>query len=161
MKNFTKTIFRNVLIVLCALITVLTILYLIQDYVYWLKRSPRDIKVAIRKNHELVASRINAVKLYYNYHGFVPESLESMVNDPVGRQSWIQITNNPWGHPIGYSFSKNGTNTIVEIWSYGCDNKPGGHGAAADVIMKWSPEGSKKPSVDVKDEKGKVCGSET
>lgn len=131
-------IIYNKYLIFCVVLVILAMTYFIQDYLYWLKRAPRDIKIAIRKNKELVNSRIDAVGRYYNYHGFVPESLESMVNDPVGRQSWIQITNNPWGHPIGYSVSKSTTNTTVKIWSYGSDNKPGGDGAAADVSMEWN-----------------------
>ena len=37
----------------------------------------------------------------------------------------------PWGHPYQYLYP--GTNTEIDVWSYGADSEPGGEHHAADI----------------------------
>lgn len=133
-----KKHFWRIILYGSTLLVITGIWILYTEISYWIARAPRDINAAIKSNVEHINSITNAVNHYYNFHGKIPQSLENMVNDPTGRQSWIQITTDPWGFKIGYKVTETSTNTIIKVWSYGSDNKPGGEWAAFDVVRCWS-----------------------
>lgn len=131
--------FGRIILYGSTLLILIVIWIIYAEISYWIDRAPRDINAAIKSNVDQINFITNAVHRYYNFHKKLPASLDCMVNDPVGRQSWVQIITDPWGFKIGYRVNKTSTNDVVMVWSYGSDNKPGGKWAAADVVRSWSP----------------------
>lgn len=124
---------------ICILVIGYFVWYQVTDILYWAHRRPRDMKSALRGNEKRIDHAVSAVERYYQYHGAAPVSLSDLVNDPVALRSWLQLIDDEWGRPIGYSVGGAGTGTVVRIWSYGGDGKPGGEGPAADTFREWSP----------------------
>lgn len=130
----------NFIVVLISTIIVgYFVWYFYTDYSYWMRRYPRDMAYTIQSNKKIIDAAALAIERYYQEHGYAPSSLSDLVSDPIAYRSWLLLTDDSWGRPIGYSVSVSGTTTVIRIWSYGCDGKPGGEGPAADLYFEWQP----------------------
>jgi general secretion pathway protein G len=66
------------------------------------------------------------------------EGLEALNSPPPGAEGWAgpylkkAIPLDPWGQP--YLYQQPGTNSEMDLLSYGNDGRPGGTGEGADVV---------------------------
>ena len=137
-----------------CIITICTVIvaYFIWDYCTevskWRRLYPQYMSERTQKNEIIIDKAVLAIDNYYKFHGYAPTALSDLVSDPIAYKSWLLLTSDSWGRTIGYSVSVSGTTTVVRVWSYGCDGKPGGEGSAADLYREWQPNKADKPNIN-------------
>jgi len=96
-----------------------------------------------------VGTIVQALKLYRLDIGRYPttdQGLKALVEKPTSEpvpQNWKtggyleSLPKDPWGNT--YQYSNPGTNSEIDVYSFGADGKPGGTGLDAD-IGNWQPK---------------------
>ena len=80
----------------------------------------------------------SAIGIHFALTGRVPGSLEDLrlpqaLNDG---DSIIDVGDDPWGRPYGFTLDGPRTATITCL---GADGVPGGEGADEDIVLHWTP----------------------
>jgi len=135
-----ESTFISSIITICIVI----ISYFVWDYFTdvskFMRHYPQYMADLSQENEKRIDKAVLAINNYFNFHGYAPAKLSDLQNDPIAYKSWLLLNSDGWGRTFGYSASVYGTGTVVRIWSYGCDGKPGGEGPAADLYREWQPK---------------------
>lgn len=78
-----------------------------------------------------ISMYLDFYKMDYGQYPSTEEGLQMLKNIPQCSQFWESLITDPEGKPYSYQF----TAGKYVIFSYGRDNKPGGHGRDADIIF--------------------------
>jgi hypothetical protein len=115
------------------------IYYFVFEVFYWTRRLPIDVAKAVKANERRVDGVVSGIKQFYNYHGYLPDTINELVRDVDDHRPWVLLVDDEWGRLIEYTVSYSGTSTVVRVWSYGSDGKPGGISSAKDTFREWRP----------------------
>lgn len=102
---------------------------------------PDEARVIAAKQD--IATIMQALRLYRLDNGMYPttdQGLEALVKRPTTppippnwrRGGYLErLPMDPWGHP--YQYLNPGVHGRIDVFSYGADGEPGGHGINADI----------------------------
>lgn len=126
----------KIISIIISVIFCVILIEIVSQFGYWYIRSLGDSSSLIEENQEQVACVLNAIIAYADFHGNPPNTLADLKNDKTAMKTWCVLTKDIWNIPINFKVWKDGSNTVVKVWSYGVDKKPGGDGPATDIVLE-------------------------
>jgi general secretion pathway protein G len=125
---------------LLELLVVMVIIGLLSGYVgprYFAQIGKSEIKTA-RAQADALGKALDQFRLDNGHYPSMEDGLAALVARPANEPNWDgpylskSVPLDPWGNP--YQFRNPGEHGEYDLISYGKDGKPGGEGAAADVV---------------------------
>lgn len=125
---------------LLELLVVMVIIGLLSGYVgpkYFSQIGKSEIKTA-RAQADALGKALDQFRLDTGHYPGTDSGLEALVSRPVNEPGWDGpyltkgLPLDPWGQPYLYTYP--GEHGEYDLVSLGNDGKPGGEGAAADIV---------------------------
>jgi general secretion pathway protein G len=125
---------------LLELLVVMVIIGLLSGYVgprYFAQIGKSEIKTA-RAQADALGKALDQFRLDTGHYPSMEDGLAALVARPANEPNWDgpylskDVPLDPWGNP--YQFRNPGEHGEYDLLSYGKDGKPGGEGAAADIV---------------------------
>jgi general secretion pathway protein G len=125
---------------LLELLVVMVIIGLLSGYVgprYFAQIGKSEIKTA-RAQADALGKALDQFRLDTGHYPGTEDGLAALVARPANEPHWDgpylskDVPLDPWGNP--YQFRNPGEHGEYDLLSYGKDGKPGGEGAAADIV---------------------------
>jgi general secretion pathway protein G len=125
---------------LLELLVVMVIIGLLSGYVgpkYFSQIGKSEIKTA-RAQADALGKALDQFRLDTGHYPGTDSGLDALVARPVNEPGWDGpyltkgLPPDPWGNPYLYKYP--GEHGEYDLVSYGNDGKPGGEGAAADIV---------------------------
>jgi general secretion pathway protein G len=125
---------------LLELLVVMVIIGLLSGYVgprYFAQIGKSEIKTA-RAQADALGKALDQFRLDTGHYPGTEDGLAALVARPANEPHWDgpylskDVPLDPWGNP--YQFRSPGEHGEYDLLSYGKDGKPGGEGAAADIV---------------------------
>ena len=125
---------------LLELLVVMVIIGLLSGYVgpkYFSQIGKSEIKTA-RAQADALGKALDQYRLDTGHYPGTEDGLAALVAHPANEPNWDgpylskSVPLDPWGNP--YQFRYPGEHGEYDLISYGKDGKPGGEGAAADIV---------------------------
>lgn len=125
---------------LLELLVVMVIIGLLSGYVgpkYFSQIGKSEIKTA-RAQADALGKALDQFRLDTGHYPSMEDGLAALVAHPANEPNWDgpylskSVPLDPWGNP--YQFRYPGEHGEYDLISYGKDGKPGGEGAAADIV---------------------------
>jgi general secretion pathway protein G len=125
---------------LLELLVVMVIIGLLSGYVgprYFAQIGKSEIKTA-RAQADALGKALDQFRLDTGHYPSMEDGLAALVARPANEPNWDgpylskDVPLDPWGNP--YQFRSPGEHGEYDLLSYGKDGKPGGEGAAADIV---------------------------
>jgi general secretion pathway protein G len=125
---------------LLELLVVMVIIGLLSGYVgprYFAQIGKSEIKTA-RAQADALGKALDQFRLDTGHYPSMEDGLAALVKRPANEPNWDgpylskSVPLDPWGNP--YQFRNPGEHGEYDLISYGTDGKPGGEGAAADIV---------------------------
>lgn len=125
---------------LLELLVVMVIIGLLSGYVgpkYFSQIGKSEVKAA-RAQADALGKALDQFRLDTGHYPAMEDGLAALVAAPANEPRWDGpylskgVPLDPWGNP--YQFRYPGEHGEYDLVSYGKDGKPGGEGAAADIV---------------------------
>lgn len=125
---------------LLELLVVMVIIGLLSGYVgprYFSQIGKSEIKTT-RVQIDALGKALDQFRLDTGHYPSMEDGLAALVARPANEPNWDGpylskgVPLDPWGSP--YQFRNPGEHGEYDLLSYGKDGKPGGEGAAADIV---------------------------